>query len=483
MKEGYIKLIDCNAEKLSELSLLDESQVGGIQTTQEDGEASSLSVQQAGNPREVGGGTLMEGGSTDGSLIFYSTSDDEMPSMVPARRTSISIPKRKTARKKVNGKPTKLLSSLQRGERQEKDGDSKSSSEENWSDLKELVLTNQSPSLKVVCNQLKSPELEGDGPASAGQKDRREDTSEKDERGRKRGGSEGKFGEINSTDVGKNKEDGFNQTSSKDPNEIQTGDGLQQMAKASVAKSLVYVEKKRKFEGEVGFTEINVTKGEVSLTPDEPQMTTEDKQEKKSRNVLWEGTLRQTPKKVEPYQVTPPSARSKKKKPPEKSMPSAKPDGSTMTPASRVIKPYRNVATPSPLATTPNANQQPSTSKSAQKLTVKPKFALGQLVWGHMKGFPWWPGKVVHHHAMKRREPPAEGLVIIQWFGDMKFSQLKDIQVKGFENYAECVNVMFLQKRNLYKKAMFQAFTLAAAQMQKTFNDEVKEYPVKRCFM
>lgn len=38
--------------------------------------------------------------------------------------------------------------------------------------------------------------------------------------------------------------------------------------------------------------------------------------------------------------------------------------------------------------------------------------------------------------------------------------QLKDIQVKGFENYAECVNVMFLQKRNLYKKAMFQAFTV-----------------------
>lgn len=50
-------------------------------------------------------------------------------------------------------------------------------------------------------------------------------------------------------------------------------------------------------------------------------------------------------------------------------------------------------------------------------------FSLGDLVWSKLKGFDWWPGKVVSY-LESRRSAPSPGHHWIKWFGDNKFSQV-----------------------------------------------------------
>jgi len=47
-------------------------------------------------------------------------------------------------------------------------------------------------------------------------------------------------------------------------------------------------------------------------------------------------------------------------------------------------------------------------------------YAIGELVWGKVKGFSWWPGLVV---AWKGRTPPVS-MRRVEWFGDGMFSEV-----------------------------------------------------------
>lgn len=48
-------------------------------------------------------------------------------------------------------------------------------------------------------------------------------------------------------------------------------------------------------------------------------------------------------------------------------------------------------------------------------------FGIGELVWGKLRGFSWWPGRVVSW-LMTGRSRAAEGTRWVMWFGDGKFS-------------------------------------------------------------
>lgn len=48
-------------------------------------------------------------------------------------------------------------------------------------------------------------------------------------------------------------------------------------------------------------------------------------------------------------------------------------------------------------------------------------FGIGELVWGKLRGFSWWPGRVVSWW-MTGRSRAAEGTRWVMWFGDGKFS-------------------------------------------------------------
>ena len=49
-------------------------------------------------------------------------------------------------------------------------------------------------------------------------------------------------------------------------------------------------------------------------------------------------------------------------------------------------------------------------------------FPPGQLIWGKLKGFDWWPGMVVE---LKNLSEKHEGEVWVKWYGDNKFSKVK----------------------------------------------------------
>ncbi|RXN32261.1 DNA (cytosine-5)-methyltransferase 3A-like isoform X1 [Labeo rohita] len=48
-------------------------------------------------------------------------------------------------------------------------------------------------------------------------------------------------------------------------------------------------------------------------------------------------------------------------------------------------------------------------------------FGIGELIWGKLRGFSWWPGRIVSWW-MTGRSRAAEGTRWVMWFGDGKFS-------------------------------------------------------------
>uniref|UniRef100_A0A8C5TPV8 DNA methyltransferase 3 beta n=1 Tax=Malurus cyaneus samueli TaxID=2593467 RepID=A0A8C5TPV8_9PASS len=55
-------------------------------------------------------------------------------------------------------------------------------------------------------------------------------------------------------------------------------------------------------------------------------------------------------------------------------------------------------------------------------------FGIGELVWGKIKGFSWWPAIVVSHKATAKRQA-VSGMRWVQWFGDGKFSEVSLLPV------------------------------------------------------
>uniref|UniRef100_A0A4W3H1R5 DNA (cytosine-5-)-methyltransferase n=1 Tax=Callorhinchus milii TaxID=7868 RepID=A0A4W3H1R5_CALMI len=55
-------------------------------------------------------------------------------------------------------------------------------------------------------------------------------------------------------------------------------------------------------------------------------------------------------------------------------------------------------------------------------------FGIGELVWGKLRGFSWWPGRIVSWW-MTGRSRAAEGTRWVMWFGDGKFSVVSDLNV------------------------------------------------------
>lgn len=75
-------------------------------------------------------------------------------------------------------------------------------------------------------------------------------------------------------------------------------------------------------------------------------------------------------------------------------------------------------------------------------------FGLGELVWGKIKGFSWWPGIVVTWRATGKRQA-SHGMRWLQWFGDGKFSEVraeKEIVMEMYWDYVLTKNYMYWQR-------------------------------------
>ena len=54
---------------------------------------------------------------------------------------------------------------------------------------------------------------------------------------------------------------------------------------------------------------------------------------------------------------------------------------------------------------------------------IQEKFPAGQLIWGKLKGFDWWPGMVVELKSFSQMEDQLDE-VWVKWYGDNKFSKV-----------------------------------------------------------
>ncbi|XP_068180312.1 DNA (cytosine-5-)-methyltransferase 3 beta, duplicate a [Antennarius striatus] len=92
-------------------------------------------------------------------------------------------------------------------------------------------------------------------------------------------------------------------------------------------------------------------------------------------------------------------------------------------------------------------------------------FLTGELVWGKVKGFSWWPGMVIpwksksHPHGMRK----------VEWFGDGMFSEIYTEGLVSFGAFAKCFCKNSFASLPLYKEAIFQVIELAGERCSKSF--------------
>ncbi|XP_061173168.1 methyl-CpG-binding domain protein 5-like isoform X2 [Saccostrea echinata] len=58
----------------------------------------------------------------------------------------------------------------------------------------------------------------------------------------------------------------------------------------------------------------------------------------------------------------------------------------------------------------------------------------GDLIWGQIRGFPSWPGKVVPPCEVIDPEPLEMGKIWVKWYGDHTFTQVEQDKLKSLEN-------------------------------------------------
>ncbi|TWW56076.1 DNA (cytosine-5)-methyltransferase 3B [Takifugu flavidus] len=101
-------------------------------------------------------------------------------------------------------------------------------------------------------------------------------------------------------------------------------------------------------------------------------------------------------------------------------------------------------------------------SSTSSSLEVQPEyndnkgFGIGELVWGKIKGFSWWPGIVVTWRATGKRQA-SNGMRWLQWFGDGKFSEVSADKLDSITAFPKFFSQTSYTKLVSYRRAIFQA--------------------------
>ncbi|NXN09038.1 DNM3B methyltransferase, partial [Indicator maculatus] len=97
------------------------------------------------------------------------------------------------------------------------------------------------------------------------------------------------------------------------------------------------------------------------------------------------------------------------------------------------------------------------------------EFGIGELVWGKIKGFSWWPAIVVSHRATAKRQA-GTGMRWVQWFGDGKFSEVSADKLVGLVAFRQHFNSSTFNKLVSYRRAIYHALEVARSRSRKTFS-------------
>ncbi|XP_027000870.2 DNA (cytosine-5)-methyltransferase 3B isoform X4 [Tachysurus fulvidraco] len=118
--------------------------------------------------------------------------------------------------------------------------------------------------------------------------------------------------------------------------------------------------------------------------------------------------------------------------------------------------------------------QSSATSTSTTDTASQPEyndnkgFGIGELVWGKIKGFSWWPGMVVTWRATGKRQA-SHGMRWLQWFGDGKFSEVSADKLDSITAFSKFFNQSSYTKLASYRRAIFQALEMASIRAEKAF--------------
>ncbi|XP_027723690.1 DNA (cytosine-5)-methyltransferase 3B [Vombatus ursinus] len=95
------------------------------------------------------------------------------------------------------------------------------------------------------------------------------------------------------------------------------------------------------------------------------------------------------------------------------------------------------------------------------------EFHVGELVWGKIKGFSWWPAIVVSWKSNTKRQA-VPGMRWVQWFGDGKYSEVPSDKLVSLALFSQHFNLPTFNKLVSYRKALFQALEMAKSRAGKT---------------
>uniref|UniRef100_A0A8K9WPZ6 DNA (cytosine-5-)-methyltransferase n=1 Tax=Oncorhynchus mykiss TaxID=8022 RepID=A0A8K9WPZ6_ONCMY len=110
---------------------------------------------------------------------------------------------------------------------------------------------------------------------------------------------------------------------------------------------------------------------------------------------------------------------------------------------------------------------------TSQVYTDNKGFGIGELVWGKIKGFSWWPGIVVTWRATGKRQA-THGMRWLQWFGDGKFSEVS-IEDVGSTTLRHCFGRA--KHFGCYPKSVIKSAVLSGLRAEKTFPQCESEGP------
>ncbi|CAH1253512.1 DNMT3A [Branchiostoma lanceolatum] len=97
------------------------------------------------------------------------------------------------------------------------------------------------------------------------------------------------------------------------------------------------------------------------------------------------------------------------------------------------------------------------------------KYGMGDLVFGKLKGYTWWPGRVVSC-VETGRDPAPDGSCWVRWFGDGKFSivQVED-KLEPFGKFSQLYHERTYNRLQTYKRAILESIQVAADRAKKKF--------------
>uniref|UniRef100_A0A8B9LGA5 DNA (cytosine-5-)-methyltransferase 3 alpha b n=2 Tax=Astyanax mexicanus TaxID=7994 RepID=A0A8B9LGA5_ASTMX len=95
-------------------------------------------------------------------------------------------------------------------------------------------------------------------------------------------------------------------------------------------------------------------------------------------------------------------------------------------------------------------------------------FGIGELVWGKLRGFSWWPGRIVSWW-MTGRSRAAEGTRWVKWFGDGKFSVVCVEKLLPLSSFHNAFHQPTYNKQPTYKKAIYEVLQEACSRAGKVF--------------